>query len=164
MAWLLAVPFLVQAALMAADEFRYHHRRGLPRWERVGHPLDTVTVLTCYTWILLAQPHGVSPWVFAALAAFSSLFVTKDEFVHARLCGGEEHWVHALLFAVHPFVLASAGFIWPLVHGARPEYLRGAEGLETVLYLHMAATFLFLLYQIIYWNFVWKPDKAATAG
>jgi len=28
---------------MGVDEFYFHRRRGLPRWERLAHPLDTMT-------------------------------------------------------------------------------------------------------------------------
>ena len=32
----------------------------------------------------------------------STLFVTKDEAVHARLCSAGEHWLHAILFVAAP--------------------------------------------------------------
>ena len=48
--------FGTQAALMMVDELHFHRRRGLPRWERIGHPLDTATVLVCYGTALTLSP------------------------------------------------------------------------------------------------------------
>ena len=82
----LSVPFILQMLCMAADELWFHRRRGLPRWERIGHPLDTLTVVLCLAWILCVQPTHRTVLVFVALAVFSSVFVTKDEPVHWRRC------------------------------------------------------------------------------
>ncbi len=40
----LFIPFALQTCCMAVDEVHFHRQRGLPRWERLGHPLDTLTV------------------------------------------------------------------------------------------------------------------------
>src|SRR5258708_18222986 len=104
--------FGTQAALMVVDEFYFHHKRSLPRWERIGHPLDTLSVLVCYAISLAFSPtHG---WLglYALAAAFSCLLITKDEFVHAKLCGPGEHWLHAVLFVLHPVVLTLAAILW----------------------------------------------------
>ncbi len=167
MGWLLVFPFAVQGGLMALDEFYYHRLRGLPRWERIGHPLDTMTVFVCYAWILFVPPvtaGAVSGYV--ALAVFSTAFVTKDEFVHARECSAGEQFIHALLFGFHALVLLSAGLLWPAFHPDARNVLDGVSGfvspaalgvLVIVLKVQMAATGAFLLYQITYWNFLWKP-------
>ena len=39
------IPFLAQAIVISVDESVIHNRRDLPRWERSGHPLDTLSVL-----------------------------------------------------------------------------------------------------------------------
>ena len=44
----------LQGLAMLVDELLFHRRRGLPRWERIGHPIDTLSVLACY---------GVSLWL-----------------------------------------------------------------------------------------------------
>ena len=88
-AWIVApVLFLVHGAAMVVDEAWFHRRRGLPRWERWGHPADTLTVLsaTCWPWPCRAAPPGFA--VYAGAAALSTLFVTKDEWIHARTCTG----------------------------------------------------------------------------
>ena len=46
--------------------------------------------------------------VYAGLAVFSCLFVTKAEWLHARLCGPGEQWIHSLLFLLQPAALISA--------------------------------------------------------
>src|SRR5262245_51416141 len=108
----LFIPFLLQMGCMTLDEFHFHRRRGLPRWERVGHPLDTLTALTCFGWLLFTTPSAFSISVYAALSVFSCLFVTKDESVHTKHCGSGEHWLHAMLFILHPLVMLCAGLLW----------------------------------------------------
>jgi hypothetical protein len=76
------------------------------------------------------------------LALFSCLFVTKDEIAHAKYCEPFEHWVHALLFVLHPIVLASIGYLW----------LRQAR---TLMFVQGALTLAFGLYQTLYWNTSW---------
>ncbi len=44
---LLLIPFLVQTFLITFDEWYFHLKRGLPKWERIGHPLDTLTAIFC---------------------------------------------------------------------------------------------------------------------
>jgi len=141
-----AIPWLLQGAVMTIDEFYYHRRRGLPRWERIGHPLDTLTVLACLLWTQVQAPSSGGLGVYFILAVFSCLFVTKDEFVHAEHCDPGEQWLHSLLFVLHPIGLASAGWAWHV--GASQSFFRGQT------YLLVA----FMAYQIIYWSYVWKPS------
>ena len=125
---------------MFADEFYFHHKRRLPRWEKIGHPLDTITVLICYLFLLLAPPTETNIFLYSGLALFSCLFVTKDEFVHAKECSPGEHWLHAVLFILHPIILGFAGWMW--FHHIEKSFLFGQSFLTGV----------FLIYQIIYWS------------
>jgi hypothetical protein len=145
---------------MSVDELWFHRRRGLPRWERIGHPLDTATVLLCLSlpWLLPLEARTL--WLYAGLAAFSCLFVTKDEPVHARLCPAGEHWVHAVLFVLHPVTLAIAALLW----SAREEHTLAQDvaresGLALpdpalaglALTLQWVATAAVGLWQALYW-------------
>jgi len=143
---------------MAADEFRFHRKRGLPRWERIGHPLDTLTVVACLLWILRVQPGSRAVAVFVLLAIFSCVFVTKDEPVHRRYCSGAEQWLHALLFILHPIVLASAALLWP---GASPGMVRFSGFEKTFLELVLLLMVSFGIYQLVFWNFVWHRKTTA---
>ena len=147
---LLIAPVALQGAAMLLDEAVCHRRRGLPRWERIGHPLDTLTLVACLAWLLATGPSPGALAVYVGLAAFSTLFVTKDEPVHARLCRGGEQWLHAVLFALHPIVLAAAGAAWWTGH-------------RTLLAVQLATTAAFGVYQAVYWNFVRRPDEARPA-
>jgi 2-polyprenyl-6-hydroxyphenyl methylase/3-demethylubiquinone-9 3-methyltransferase len=137
------VPIGLQALAMLVDEGVFHRRRELPRWERIGHPLDTLTIAICLVWLLL----GGSLAVYIALAIVSTLFVTKDEGVHAKLCGAGEQWLHAVLFALHPIVLAA--FAWLSI------------GHRDILVGQLSVTLAFMTYQVVYWN--WPRRKAAMA-
>ncbi len=138
----------MQAAATLVDELVFHRRRRLSRWERVGHPLDTLTVLLCYALTLELTPTPSSLRIYLVAAAFSCLFITKDEFVHAAQCGPAEHWLHAVLFVLHPVVLASAAFLW--FHDARGWIVAQAM-----------LTLAFGLYQTVYWNTSWLKPSAA---
>lgn len=164
MLWTLSLlPFALQALVIAIDEAVFHYPRGLPKWERIGHPVDTFSVIVCMGFVLFVPFSKPALWVYIALASLSSLLVTKDEFVHKEHCPAAENWLHAILFTLHPITLISAGFIWPVVQGVEVApwlsyWLSAKEPLEIFLKGQFAIMLLFMLYQIIFWNIVWK-DK-----
>jgi hypothetical protein len=162
----LAVPFVLQTVSMAADEFYFHRRRGLPRWERVGHPIDTLGVLACLGWLMFAAPRPSTAGVYTALAVASSLLVTKDESVHRRLCGSGEQWLHAVLFLLHPLVLLAAGLLWPALHGEEGvvPWIRYTGFETTFVKAFGAATATFAVYQIVYWNVLCPPPPGTATG
>ncbi len=143
---ILLLPAVLQMLAMAFDELVFHRRRGLPRWERLGHPLDTATAALCYGWLVWVprqNPHALT--VYVALCAFSCLFITKDEPVHARSCEPAEMWLHSLLFVLHPVVFLCFALIWR--QGAALWLLK----LELILTLSL------LVHQIVYWSLLWQP-------
>ena len=133
----------VHTLLILMDEVGFHYRREIPRWERIGHPLDTLTVLVP---IALALHSPVTTYYWIA-AVFSCIFVAKDEWVHARLCKGTEHFIHALLFLLHPLLF----FCIAVLVRQAPNFLL----------FYLLAAGVFGLYQIIFWNFYAKqaPDQ-----
>jgi len=153
----LFIPFPLQMICMAVDEIHFHRRRGLPRWERLGHPLDTLTVLACFVWLLAAPPSAFSLNVYAGLSVFSCLFVTKDEPVHSKHCRSGEHWLHAILFILHPLVLLSAGLLWPAWRQQPLSFIHYTGFERNFLAVNTLLTLAFGLYQLIYWNFLWAP-------
>jgi hypothetical protein len=146
MMFVLVAPLVVQAALMAVDEGWFHRRRGLPRFERLGHPVDTFSVACCYAWLLSSQPTRANGTVFAVFALVSCLVVTKDEWIHARVCTPGEHWLHALLFVLHPIALAGLGVLWWLHH-------------RTPVAVALALTLGFGAYQLIAWSIPWRSTS-----
>lgn len=133
------IPIVLQAVIMVVDEGWFHRARGLPRWERLGHPLDTLTIVVCLAWLVATPPESsIALPVYIGLAVFSTLFITKDEAVHARLCSPGEHWLHAMLFALHPIVLAAFAYLWWI----------GALGL---LMGQLGVAIAFMVYQVVYW-------------
>ncbi len=155
MTLVLAAPLALQASLMIADEAFFHRVRGLTRWERIGHPLDTLTVLACFAWVLLV-PYGPRALrVYVGLAIFSCIFVTKDELVHKRLCSGAEQWMHALLFLLHPVVFLVLALAWPdLVPFPRAAdaATAPASAVPSIVRAQFAGALLFFAYQALYWN------------
>ncbi len=106
------IPFLIQTLVIGLDEFHFHLKRGLPKWERIGHPIDTLSVVLALAFTLVFPYQTSTLIAFIILAAASAILVTKDEFVHKEHCPASEQWLHALLFLNHPLVLISMGFLW----------------------------------------------------
>jgi len=160
-----ALPWILQGIALIVDECVFHWRRGLPRWECIGHPLDTLSVLVVVGFVSTMPLTASHFWIFILLSAFSCIFVTKDEWVHAELCDAREHWLHSILFVCHPLVFVSLAFLWcwrdsPSLLGldalAAPSIAVAIQGQSVVLAI-------FMLYQIIYWNFVRPRAFVSTA-
>ena len=137
---LLLVPFALQGVAMFFDEIYFHRRRGLPLWERIGHPIDSLSVLLCYGFIYFKDPTTFNIYIYLGLSSFSCLLVTKDEFVHTERCEARENWLHAFLFILHPISFLCAGIIWK--ENLSPQFL----------IFQPVIIFLFMMYQIIYWS------------
>ncbi len=159
---LLMIPFVMQSIIILLDEFIFHIKRPLPKWERIGHPLDTLTVLACLVYVLMVPYSPLALKIYIGLSLFSCVFVTKDEFVHKHHCPASEQWLHALLFINHPILLSAAGLIWALGTPLElPLWLASMRAdLPTLVFFlktQIITVSLFGLYQVIYWNFIWKP-------
>lgn len=144
---LLLLPFFVQMIAIGVDEMVFHLKRGLPKWERIGHPLDTLSTLACFAFTLFVPFSGGALKIFIALGVLSCLMITKDEFVHKHHCPAAEQWLHALLFVNHSILLFCLGWLWA-----------NNPGLTWFVALQAICIALFFLYQVIYWNFIWKPS------
>ncbi len=161
---LIFLPFFIQAAAIFIDEYYFHIKRGLPKWERIGHPIDTFSVLICFIFAAVFPFNALYLKLYILLAAISCLMVTKDEFVHKHHCPASENWLHALLFINHPIVLSITGIMWwQFSSETVPQWLSSwfSNPLFFRLFLWSQIGFisLFLIYQIIYWNFLWKEKN-----
>ena len=140
---ILILPLLLQGFLIAVDEFIFHRRRGLPKWEKWGHPLDTLTFILPLSLAVFFSFKPELTVTFLCLSVFSSLFVTKDEFLHARICEPGEHWLHSLLFVVHPVSFFSIFWLWKTHQ--HMLFVR----------LHLGLVVVFLIYQILSGSGLW---------
>lgn len=146
--YFMIAPFVLQGICMFVDEFYYHHKRGLPPWEIWGHPVDTLCFLGCFLYLNHFEASLDHLYVYLALALLSCLVVTKDEFVHSKLCSSGEMWLHSVLFVLHPLALGSAGALWWYAS----EFSGAVSFLTVQSYLIMG----FMAYQILYWSVPWK--------
>ena len=142
----LFTPFFLQAVAMIFDELYFHKKRGLGLWEKIGHPLDTLTVIICFAYIITNTYSENNLYIFICLAFFSSVFVTKDEFVHTELCDDKENWLHSILFILHPMCFVSAAYLWK-----NNLYMNFITGQLVILAIVM-------FYQIFYWSISWKKQ------
>lgn len=131
--------WIIQGFLMTVDEFYFHHKRGLKKWERVGHPIDTFLFLLCFVYTLTFPPSELLG--FGILSILSTLIITKDEFIHTEECEGTENFLHAFLFILHPLALMGLFFAWKLQ-------------LNQIIMIQTGIIGSFMLYQIIFWNFI----------
>lgn len=127
--------WVLQGILMFVDEFYFHHKRRLGKWESLGHPIDTLCFLMCFLYPLFFDQE----FAFFVLAIVSSLIITKDEWVHSHQCLAQENWLHSLLFVLHPVALMGLYFAW------KNEFYMMIKIQGTII-------FLFGIYQFLYWN------------
>ncbi len=157
---LIFVPFILQAIVIALDEYVFHIKRGLPKWERVGHPLDTLSVIACFAFVLFVPYEAGNIKYYVMAAIFSCLLVTKDEFVHKHHCPAAEQWLHSILFVNHSVLLTAMGLMWPKIQGQEMfGWLPPATLLIPFLWMQTISAGLFFLYQVIYWNFIYTPTE-----
>lgn len=136
--------FLLQGLILFIDEFFFHRKRGLPLWEKVGHPLDSLSVVGCYAFLYFFDYSAATLIIYLLLAVFSCVLITKDEFIHTAQATAQENWLHSLLFILHPVPLIGAGLLWAAAAEKQTFALIGAF------------VFSFMLYQIGYWGFYAK--------
>ncbi len=146
---------------MAVDEFGFHHHRTVPRWEWLGHALDTAVFLACLLCPLLLTPTLSHLRLFGCLAVGSCLLITKDEFIHQRLCSGGEHWLHAVLFVLHPIVLAATGFLWAGL-GSSALARMPLPLAAWLLLLQAVLVAGFLVYQLVYWSLRPRAEEPSS--
>jgi hypothetical protein len=155
-------PFILQAVLTFFDEFYYHRKRGLPLWEKIGHPLDTITILVCYAFVITQPASAQNLQILFGLGIFSCIFITKDEFVHAEECLPGEQWLHSALFILHPITLIALLVYWDFP--AEDTYISFSDHkfFQQFIKAQFILISIFLSYQILYWSLLWKklsPEK-----
>jgi hypothetical protein len=129
----------IHALLLAYDDIVLHRRRGLPRWERIGHPIDAA-FFSFPIGFVAWMGASASPSIYFILALMSCLIIIKDEWVHVKRINGLEATLHAALFVIHPVTLYTA---WEL----------GKTGQTSGLRWTWVALLGVVAFQIVYWNF-----------
>ena len=147
MKYLMLSAFLLQGLILFIDEFFFHRKRGLPLWEKVGHPLDSFSVVVCYSFLYFFEYSKTTLIIYICLAMFSCVLITKDEVTHKEQASARENWLHSLLFILHPVPLVAAGLLWMGHHEKTTFGLMGAF------------VFSFMVYQIFYWGFFAKKQS-----
>jgi 2-polyprenyl-6-hydroxyphenyl methylase/3-demethylubiquinone-9 3-methyltransferase len=136
---------------MGVDELGFHSGRTVPRLEWLGHALDTSVFLVCLACPLLLAPTALHLKGYAGLAALSCLLVTKDELGPHLACKGGEHWVHAVLFLLHPVVLIATACLWAAPGSVPPVLPVPPAALASLmLWLQAALVGAFLLFQLLF--------------
>jgi len=148
------LPFALQGLAMLVDEFGCHRRRPVPRWEWLGHALDTLVFLACAAVPALLPPTPAHLRLFAGLALASCLVIGKDEWVHQRFCPAGEHWLHAVLFSLHPLVLVAMACLWT---GSAPAGLATPPWARDLLRLEAVLAAGFLVLQLVHGRFLPRP-------
>lgn len=124
---------------MLIDEFYFHWKRNLPKWERWGHPVDTFFFLIPVSILSFCPPSEAWQITYILISVVSSIIITKDEWVHRERSPALEQWLHSILFMLHPVVLITGFFVWSEAWAP--------------FRLIWSAIFIFWIYQILFWNF-----------
>ncbi|APJ02553.1 hypothetical protein AXG55_00830 [Silvanigrella aquatica] len=149
------------AFLMIIDEFIFHRKRVLPKWERVGHPIDSLFFLICFFIVLFFPMNMNSILFFTLFACISCFIIIKDEGVHLKYCSKYEQYIHALLFVLHPIILIILFLSWssfsvsyfPIFEVFKSFFLK------LLIYFQFFSATIFLFYQIVFWNFIFKEAE-----
>ncbi|RYZ49427.1 MAG: hypothetical protein EOP07_24485 [Proteobacteria bacterium] len=130
----------MQAVLMFVDEGVFHRRRGLERFERWGHVVDTLLFGAALSVAAFFEPTRFAIIAYSVLGFLSCIVITKDEWIHAKSCEPIEQWCHALLFVLHGALVIVFGMLWNL------------EPTAWELKVLPITVFAWALYQHLYWN------------
>lgn len=151
---------LFHAFVLFVDEFYCHLKRGLPKWERIGHPIDTACFLICYILVIFFPMNDVVFFIFLINAVFSCFLIVKDEAVHLKYANSFEQYLHALLFVLHPVILCILFLSWGLFTKSEFLFFNYFEFslLKYVILTQFFLAIIFFWYQLIYWNFVIKDN------
>lgn len=132
---------LIQGLLIATDEFYFHWKRNLPRWERIGHPIDSFLFALPLGILVFTTPTPQMDLIYVVLSAISCLSITKDEWIHQQQrINSFESWLHAVLFILHPVILFSAYFL----SDSKPWFLK----------LFFMVVLVFGIHQFFFWNLI----------
>jgi hypothetical protein len=149
------------AILMIFDEFFFHKKRILPKWERIGHPIDTLFILSCFFIITYLPMTKINVIIYCALSVFSCFIIIKDESIHLKCCDKYEQYLHAILFVLHPILLVILFFSWSSFTKPYINYLENFSSplIKNIIYFQFISAILFLFYQILFWNFIFKDAE-----
>ncbi len=134
---------------MTFDEFYFHHKRGLGKWESIGHPIDSIFFFAVFIFCILFSYSESLNIAFITLSIFSTLIITKDEWVHTEQSSAKENWLHAMLFIIHPLALIGLYYAWRF-------------GFSKIILIQAVIISLFTVYQILYWNILKKEGRYET--
>ncbi len=161
---IIVIIIFLHGICMLFDEFYFHQKRKLPKWERIGHPIDTLFFIFCYCIILFLPITSATILLYFIFSILSCLIITKDEFIHLKNCSTQEQYLHAILFILHPIILFILFFNWP--NFAKSELLIFQQinllQLKYLVTIQFIFSVIFLFYQIIYWNIIFKDEKNVT--
>lgn len=157
---------ILHASLMLFDEFFFHRKRGLPTWERIGHPIDTLSTILCFIIVIFLPMTKISFIFYIILSIFSCLLIAKDEFIHLKCCERYEQYLHALLFIMHPIFLGVLFISWPCF--SQPLFsfmvIFKSDILAFIIYAQFISVLIFFFYQIVYWNLYFKGSTYVSKG
>lgn len=162
--WILFFAVVLQGLIFVIDEY-FHLKRSLGRFERVGHPIDTLFTLLTLSIPMFLDFNGTNVTLFLISSLVSCLVVTKDEFVHHVLCDKWEQWLHALLFVLHPWLFVYSFFLWilnqPFWGKLVGNYIFVGESdvlkliVETGTQSQFYLTLFVFMYQVVSWNLIY---------
>ena len=158
---------IFHSAIMLVDEFYFHIKRGLSKWERIGHPVDTFSVLLCFLCVFFLDYNSVNQVLYISFSVLSCLLIIKDEGVHLKTCTAQEQRLHALLFILHPIFLSIIYHSWiSFQNKAELSNFYHATPFKLFIIFMFFSGVIFFFHQVFYWNYFTKgkPSHDFTAS
>jgi hypothetical protein len=116
MYWMGLGIFAVYGLILFIDEFAFHRRKGLA--ERRSQALDTFWMAACAGVVSFVEYGDMPRLVFGGLSLISMIWMTRNQFEHARHATPGEHYLHSLQFVLHPILLITLMAVWQFIDGA----------------------------------------------
>ncbi len=123
-----------------------HAKRGLSDWEKTSHIIDALCTSSTYAIGYFALKTNLPAlfWLYCVFALITICVSFKDEWIHARECPPEEHFVHAFMFASNGICYILGAFIILLKLSSWLFAFGACFGILTA------------LWQFVFWFFLYK--------
>jgi hypothetical protein len=143
---------LIHGALFMGDEYLFHKKRGLTRAEINNSLVDGALFLVPLVISIFFPFTIITKWIFLTTAFLSCISIVKNELFYHELCV-RERLIHSLLYVLHPIILYSFYISWS------QNYFHDYPNFWMIQLIYIFFGTKTLAYRIIYWNYIFEPEK-----
>ena len=145
----------LQVILFHVDEYYFHRKRGLSKYEIASAITDGAFYVLPLIIATFAKFDSIWKTIFIVLAGISCLSIAKNELFYPAL-QVKERIIHSLLYVLHPILLYSFYISW------KGNFFDAYPNFWILQLLYVAIGFKTVIYQIIYWNYIHENPKPSA--